>query len=172
MRLAKPSRGVLATLFGGLAVLFFCSDVLHNLDHWGQYDWDLLFFHAQSAYRSVAEFGELPLWNPWYLGGFPMIGNPQAAFPNPFFLFDLLVGPIVASTLPLASATRTVSLRSSRSRTRFEGTTLMVFTFPAGPHGAQVVVPAGHRRTPSKSRSAARRSAASYGANPPLWIMT
>ena len=101
MGLTKRSLGVLTSLLVGLTVLFFCSDVLHNLDHWGQYDWDLFFFHTQSTYRSVAEFGELPLWNPWYLGGFPMIGNPQAASLDPFFLLDLLNGPIVAIKLKI-----------------------------------------------------------------------
>ena len=84
-------------------LVFFCSDVLHNIDHWGQYDWDLFFFHTHSVYRSVAEFGELPLWNSWYCGGFPMIGNPQVASLDPFFLFDLLVGQIVAIKLKIVA---------------------------------------------------------------------
>ena len=103
MLLSKLSRGALATVLAGLAALFFCSDVLHNIDHWGQYDWDLFFFHTHSVYRSVAEFGELPLWNPWYCGGFPMIGNPQAASLDPFFLLDLLIGPIVAIKLKIVA---------------------------------------------------------------------
>jgi hypothetical protein len=99
--LSKLSRGIVATLVVGLAALAFCSDMLYGFDRWGQYDWDLFFFHANSTYRSLVEFGEPPLWNPWYLGGFPMIGNPQISSLSPFFLFDLLVGPIVAIKLKI-----------------------------------------------------------------------
>ena len=56
-----------------IAASVFCSDMLRNPHYWGRYNWDL--FHDLSNYRSVVEFGE-PLWNPWYRGGFPMVGNP------------------------------------------------------------------------------------------------
>ena len=80
-----------------------CRPVLSpDLDNWGNYDWDLFFFHAGANYRSVVEFGELPLWNPWYLGGFPSIGNPQAPFIDPWFLLDVLLGSVPAIKIRIA----------------------------------------------------------------------
>ena len=101
MRLTECSRVLLTIVVVGLVAVLFCGDVLRGLDRWGRYDWDLFFFHTNSTYRSVVEFGEPPLWNPWYCGGFPMIGNPQAPFVDPWFLLDLLVGPIVAIKLKI-----------------------------------------------------------------------
>ncbi|MGC8639285.1 MAG: hypothetical protein ACP5XB_05325 [Isosphaeraceae bacterium] len=83
------------------AVLFICQDVIASRNGWGKFDWDLFFFHATSTYRGIVEFGEPPLWNPWYRGGFPMIGNPQVPSPGPWFVLDLLAGPIVAIKLKI-----------------------------------------------------------------------
>lgn len=83
-------------LLAGLAAAVFCADILQTLDNSGKWDWDLFFFHTGSTYRSVVEFGEPPLWNPWYRGGFPMIGNPQVPIPDGWFLLDLIVGPFRA----------------------------------------------------------------------------
>jgi len=96
MRLTNLSRAVLAISIAGIAASVFCSDMLRSPHHWGRYDWDLFFFHDLSNYRSVVEFGEPPLWNPWYRGGFPTVGNPQQPSFDPWFLIDLIVGPIVA----------------------------------------------------------------------------
>ena len=93
LRVALPMALVIA------ATLAYCLPVLTSLDNWGRFDWDLFCFHAGSNYRSVVEFGEVPLWNPWYLGGFPSIGNPQAPFLEPWFLLDVLLGPFRAIKL-------------------------------------------------------------------------
>lgn len=84
------------------ATVGYCMPILSDLDRWGWYDWDLFFFHAGAHYRSVVEFGELPLWNPWYLGGFPSIGNPQAPFLDPWFVLDLLFGFVRSIRLRIA----------------------------------------------------------------------
>lgn len=41
------------------------------------YDWDLLTFLSHSVFRSIWEFGVLPVWNPWYCGGNVLWQNPQ-----------------------------------------------------------------------------------------------
>jgi hypothetical protein len=48
-------------------------------------DWDFhLFLHA-AVLKSVVEYGQLPLWNPWYCGGNVLWANPQAAFLSPAY---------------------------------------------------------------------------------------
>ena len=99
---AGRRRVVLAAVIAGAAALVFCGDVLSGIDRWGRYDWDLFLFHATSAYRCVVEFREPPLWNPWYHGGLPIVGNPQVPTFQPSFFLDLLAGPIVAIKLKIA----------------------------------------------------------------------
>jgi len=89
-------RAGLLALVALLTATAFCSDLLHSLTNQGSQDWDLFYFHAGSTYRSVVEFGEFPLWNPWYRGGFPSIGNAQVPLPDFWFLLDLIAGPIPA----------------------------------------------------------------------------
>jgi len=90
-------------LIAGLAALLFCSDVLHHVDHWGFHDWGIFYFHNISVYRSIVEFGEAPLWNPWCLGGMPLLANPQTLAPDPWFGLDLVFGPIFAIRLKIVA---------------------------------------------------------------------
>jgi hypothetical protein len=70
--------------------------VFRNFDRVGIQDWDQhLFFHG-SALREIAEFGQYPLWNPWYCGGVPLLANPQSRVLTPFFLLHLLLGTFAA----------------------------------------------------------------------------
>ena len=71
------------------------------MEQWGDYDWSLFFFHNLSVFRTIVEFHEVPLWNPWYKGGMPLLANPQAPFVDLLFLLDLLYGPILAIKLKI-----------------------------------------------------------------------
>jgi hypothetical protein len=79
-----------------LAALAFCSDLLLRPGGWGRHDWDFFFWTHLAACRSLFEFREWPLWNPWTVGGFPSLGNPQSQVLNPWFLADLALGPVLA----------------------------------------------------------------------------
>jgi hypothetical protein len=64
-----------------------------RLGDWDQY---LTFFEVQR--RSYVEYGELPLWNPYLLGGVPAHGHPQFNSLSPYLL------PILLFELPVAAA--------------------------------------------------------------------
>ena len=109
-RLFLPSRGpvkrrpdlvILAIL--ATATVLYCRGVLVGLWNWGHSDsdWDQHLLYSWSTYRSLMEFSELPLWNPWYLGGNPQLGNPQVHFPTPMLLFDLAAGPVLGMKLKI-----------------------------------------------------------------------
>lgn len=83
-------------LAAALLSVVFCADMLRDPENWGARDWPLFHFHVGGNYRAIVEFHEPPIWNPWYQGGFPMIGNPQVPSFNPCFLLDLMLGPVVA----------------------------------------------------------------------------
>jgi hypothetical protein len=70
-------------------------------------DAQVIALHEHAAVDAVRRFGELPLWNPWYCGGFSAIGAAQSRFASPLFIVDLLVGaergePIVVYVLLVA----------------------------------------------------------------------
>jgi hypothetical protein len=62
-------------------------------------DWDqyATFFEIQR--RSLVDYGELPWWNPWLLGGIPGVAHPQFTVLSPFFAPVLLFGTVTGSFL-------------------------------------------------------------------------
>ena len=73
------------------AALFFLRDtpawfLSENL---GAGDWDAQTFYLEAARLTLLEYGQAPLWNPWYVGGLPVLENPQSKFFSPTFLIAL-----------------------------------------------------------------------------------
>jgi len=89
-------QAAMVTLACVLAALVFGSDLLARPFRWGRHDWDYYFFMHLAAYRGLTEFAELPLWNPWSMGGYSHMGNPQGQLFSPWFLVHLAIGPVVA----------------------------------------------------------------------------
>src|SRR5262249_40116664 len=42
--------------------------------------------------KTILDYHQLPIWNPYFCGGIPMIGNPQTTFLVPTFPLVLLFG--------------------------------------------------------------------------------
>ena len=55
--------------------------------------------HMDTAWRSWTQYGELPVWNPWFCGGIPQIGNLQDSALSPSMLLLALFGPGPGHTL-------------------------------------------------------------------------
>jgi hypothetical protein len=51
-----------------------------------------LFLYERSAIDTIQRYGELPLWNPYYCGGFDAVAAPQTRFVSPTLLLGLLFG--------------------------------------------------------------------------------
>lgn len=51
-----------------------------------------LFLYERSAIDTIKRYGELPLWNPYYCGGFDAVAAPQTRFLSPTLLLGLLFG--------------------------------------------------------------------------------
>lgn len=74
----------IGALYLALAVVF-TSPLFAFPNATGWRDWDFhLFLHA-AVLKSLVEYGQLPLWNPWQCGGNVLWANPQAAFFSPVY---------------------------------------------------------------------------------------
>ncbi len=73
----------------------FTSPIFNNLENLGIEDWDEHLFYHAVPHRTVVEYKQIPLWNPYYCGGSVMLANPQSRLLSPSFLLLLLFGPIV-----------------------------------------------------------------------------
>lgn len=52
--------------------------------------------YEESARRTVLEFGQVPLWDPYYCGGMDGLGTPQSRYASPTFLLTLGIGTLRA----------------------------------------------------------------------------
>jgi hypothetical protein len=55
-------------------------------------DWQFFQLFDEIARKTVVEFGQFPIWNPYYCGGTTLIGNPQTTYLVPTFPLVLLFG--------------------------------------------------------------------------------
>ncbi len=67
----------------------------------GSYDWRYFESTMEVARRSIAWFGQTPLYNPWMCGGEPQLANPQSVAGSPAFLFIVLFGTAIGARLML-----------------------------------------------------------------------
>ncbi|HEX2573404.1 MAG TPA: hypothetical protein VH877_27895 [Polyangia bacterium] len=71
-------------------------------EHWGNpYDWRYFQTMEEVFRRTVAGYGEAPLWNPYVCGGEVALANPQATWAAPTFLLTLLWGTPLGIKLAL-----------------------------------------------------------------------
>lgn len=80
--------------------LIAMSPWLRAWDTLGFHDWDAMAAHRELVRRSLVDYGELPLWNPYACGGFPGWGYVEGgtSLVSPWLVFYL--------TLPMSIAIR------------------------------------------------------------------
>jgi hypothetical protein len=49
---------------------------------------------SEVARKSILEYNQIPLWNPYGFGGYPLLGNPQSRFLSPFFPITFIFGVV------------------------------------------------------------------------------
>ena len=55
-------------------------------------DWDLYFPYHHYLRRTLLEFKQFPLWNPWTCGGTAALGDPEFPLFSPTFLIETIFG--------------------------------------------------------------------------------
>lgn len=95
-------RPCLTVLVLGGAALAMLGVILRFPQHWGNpYDWRYFQTMEEVFRRTVAGYGEVPLWNPYICGGEVALANPQATWAAPTFLLTLLLGTPLGIKLAL-----------------------------------------------------------------------
>lgn len=77
-----------------LLTLVFTLPLYLGTNMWGVWDWPEAASHFSAARHSFA-VGQWPLWNPFFCGGSPSWGNPQAYWPSFLFLLAVLFGDVI-----------------------------------------------------------------------------
>jgi hypothetical protein len=83
-----------AIAFVGLALLH-AWPVLWSNGRWGIQDWDVHTFLQAAPRVSLLQYHQVPLWNPWFCGGMPLLARPESAFVTPLYGVILLGGELV-----------------------------------------------------------------------------
>ena len=76
----------------GLAAWFVWPLLVNPYQLGTAHDATYFLHHASAAYRSWTEYGQLPVWNPWFCGGIPALGNLQESSISPSMLLPVLFG--------------------------------------------------------------------------------
>jgi hypothetical protein len=86
--------GAALIALAALADVGFLHAVWSHFDHWGIWDWDFYAALIEAGRRSILDFGQLPLWNPWVAGGQTLVGHPITAVFAPSMLPVLAFGTV------------------------------------------------------------------------------
>lgn len=80
-------------IFSEIAIIFLFP-VLLNFDYWGIGDWDQFFFFTEVQRKTIMEYHQIPLWNPYCSGGNVMLAHPLSSFLYPLFIVNLIFGTV------------------------------------------------------------------------------
>lgn len=83
-----------ALLIFVLISIAFLSPVLTNFDYYGINDWNAWSFRYETQRKTILDYHQIPLWNPYPHGGNTLIGHPAMPFFSPAFILTLLFGTI------------------------------------------------------------------------------
>ncbi len=99
LELCVNTLGARLLIWWGVAYTFLPDVVFSGRRIGVAHDEHYFLMHEEVARRTIVEFFQLPLWNPFFCGGIPELANPQSTFLAPDFIFRLLAGSVVGRKL-------------------------------------------------------------------------
>jgi hypothetical protein len=70
----------------------FLLPIFQNLDYRGRHDWENFYALTYVPLKSLFEYHQLPLWNPYLCGGMSLVAEPELGFYSPQTIPILLLG--------------------------------------------------------------------------------
>jgi hypothetical protein len=98
-RVANPPRPVVTILILLGMTTMFQHGLLRTLPYYGRGDWDVHLSFVESVRRSVVEYANLPLWNPYLDGGVPLLGFPESMAASPTIPLTWIMGSLLGSKI-------------------------------------------------------------------------
>ena len=83
------------------ALIFSWHLLLHVGTPGLAWDWNMNLEMAWAAWYNVMRLHQIPLWQPWICGGYPILAHPESRVLTPFFLLHLIFGPVVGLHIEL-----------------------------------------------------------------------
>lgn len=75
------------------AALVWGHEIVNHFGEWAlANDWDQHLAWYEAVRRTLVDYHQLPLWNPWACGGTPLLGNSQSRVFTPFLLLQFVFG--------------------------------------------------------------------------------
>jgi len=90
----RISLNLISLLIFIILALIFVSPMFRNFNYWGVGDWDQHFFYNAVPRKTILEFNQFTLWNPYYCGGNAMLAHPESSFLSPAYIFVLMLGAV------------------------------------------------------------------------------
>ena len=88
------SNRIAFTIFLIISIVF-TSPIFKNIHYHGMHDMgEFEFYHAVPR-KTIIQYQQIPLWNPYQCGGQVLLGDPQSVFLSPTFLINLVFGTII-----------------------------------------------------------------------------
>lgn len=85
----------IAAAIGAIAVaIIHLTAFLPHIGNLGLVDNDSSFYYVESMRKAIQEYGVWPMWDPWHMGGMPLIGNPNSVF-SPLYFPVLVHGTVI-----------------------------------------------------------------------------
>ncbi|MCX6695520.1 MAG: hypothetical protein NTU61_04430, partial [Candidatus Altiarchaeota archaeon] len=84
-----------------IIALVYTLPILKNFDYWGIHDWDQHFHFLGTPRQILLTFHQLPLWNPYFCGGYYGFADAQTQTLSPQFLITLLFGTIIGTKIAI-----------------------------------------------------------------------
>ncbi|MBL7197050.1 MAG: hypothetical protein ISS47_03010 [Candidatus Omnitrophica bacterium] len=79
-----------------LVISFFCLPVFENIQNVSSDEaWLQNFSYYGFQRRAIVDFFQLPLWSPYFGGGYPFFAHPENSFLSPISFITLLCGEVI-----------------------------------------------------------------------------
>jgi hypothetical protein len=96
----REGLGGALLLYVGLGLVLLAGALL-GWERIGGKDWNYFLGQTQAEVTSILQYGQVPLWTPWRVGGQPTLGQPETMLLSPVTPLALLFGTLTAFKLLL-----------------------------------------------------------------------
>ncbi|GMT42326.1 MAG: hypothetical protein IEMM0002_0737 [bacterium] len=83
-----------------VSFFYFLPILIAGPRNLGLVDSDYHFYMVEAVRKGIFEYGQLPAWDPWHMGGLPLLGNAQVPL-SPLYFPVLLFGTVLGFKITL-----------------------------------------------------------------------